>query len=100
MTKINNMPYSETPFYSTEQNCQVYHNHTDCTEGNNIEKKYLQFGTGGKRLCAHCERLSNKEGVSKNLTDRFNGLGLAAGILGGEFKSSLFAAMKKLPAKK
>ena len=36
----------------------VYHNNTNCTEGNNIEKYYLAPGTGGKRLCSHCAHLN------------------------------------------
>ncbi len=39
----------------------VYHNNSLCTERNNIETRYLQQGTDGKRLCKHCERL-NREG--------------------------------------
>jgi len=35
----------------------VYHDNTDCTEGNNIETKYRRPGTDGRRKCEHCERL-------------------------------------------
>lgn len=37
---------------------QVYHNNSSCTEGNNIERRYLAQGSGGRRLCEHCYRLS------------------------------------------
>ena len=33
------------------KNSDVYHNDSKCTEGNNIEKRNLQQGTGGKRKC-------------------------------------------------
>lgn len=36
----------------------VYHNQSACTEGNNIETRNRVSGTGGKRLCSHCERLA------------------------------------------
>jgi hypothetical protein len=39
------------PIYSIEKDREVYHNHTDCTERNNIEAKNIRAGTGGKRLC-------------------------------------------------
>ena len=50
MTKVN-------PYHSIEPGIEVYHNSNKCTEGNNIEKRNLAGGTGGKRLCSHCERL-------------------------------------------
>ena len=36
----------------------VYHDNTECTEGNNIERENRRPGTGGKRKCDHCKRLS------------------------------------------
>lgn len=36
----------------------VYHDNTKCTEGNNIEPRNKLSGTGGKRKCDHCQRLS------------------------------------------
>jgi len=36
----------------------VYHDNTSCTEGNNIEQHYRRSGTGGRRQCEHCARLS------------------------------------------
>jgi hypothetical protein len=68
----------ETPRYSTEPHCEVYHNHTDCTEANNIEKKYFKWGTGGKRICHHCERLANQDGMIKSALE-------SAAIVGGLF---------------
>lgn len=40
----------------------VYHNNTKCTLGNNIERKNILLGTGGKIICNLCSRLnkSNK----------------------------------------
>jgi hypothetical protein len=54
-----------SPFHSIQQpyglinmaRGAVYHNHSDCTEGNNIEPQYWAAGTGGHRLCEHCARL-------------------------------------------
>lgn len=43
-------------FHSTQED--VHHNNDKCTEGNNIEPKYRQSGTGGKPLCDHCARLA------------------------------------------
>jgi hypothetical protein len=39
----------------------VHHDNSLCTERNNIEAIYLRQGTGGRRLCEHCERL-NRDG--------------------------------------
>ena len=36
----------------------VYHDNNQCTEGNNIEPRNRESGTGGKRKCFHCSRLS------------------------------------------
>lgn len=32
----------------------VYHNNSKCTEGNNIERRNLRQGTGGRRRCKNC----------------------------------------------
>lgn len=46
--------YSAKPFLYPKR----YHNDTRCTEGNNIEPRYLRFGMGvGRTLCAQCQRL-------------------------------------------
>lgn len=42
------------------KNSSVYHNNRSCTERNNIEKKNLKSGTGGKRLCSRCKELNAK----------------------------------------
>jgi len=47
-----------SPWHSARQGETVYHNNTNCTEGNNIEKYYLRPGTGNKVLCTHCARLN------------------------------------------
>lgn len=49
-----------SPWHSIEPNAEVYHNNTKCTVGNNIEKKNIRPGTGGKRLCKQCEDLNKK----------------------------------------
>lgn len=47
-----------TPWHSKkEADRKVYHDNTECTEGNNIEAKYRQSGTGGRPRCEHCQRL-------------------------------------------
>lgn len=47
------------PFHSTHPMARrVYHDNDRCTEGNNIERRYWASGTGGRRRCEHCERLS------------------------------------------
>lgn len=45
----------KSPWHSTRQN--VHHVCTNCNTGNNIEKENLRDGTGGKPLCAECQRL-------------------------------------------
>ena len=49
-------------FHSTLRSTSVYHNNDECTEGNNIEKRNLQQGTGGKKLCHHCNNLNLVKG--------------------------------------
>jgi len=44
-----------SPWHSIKQS--RHHNNTGCTEGNNIERENRRSGTGGKPLCAHCDRL-------------------------------------------
>lgn len=46
-------------FHSKRPGETVYHNNSACTEGNNIEKKYLTSGTGGRPLCNHCSKLND-----------------------------------------
>jgi len=52
------MPRTKRAWRSTRR--PVYHNNTGCTTGNNIERKYLRRGTGGKRLCKECNRLNRR----------------------------------------
>jgi len=40
------------PYHSAKSD--VYHTNPDCTEGNNIEKKNLRQGKGGRRKCKKC----------------------------------------------
>ena len=48
------------PFHSNNPNLtrKVYHDNNKCTEGNNIEKKYLAKGTAGRPKCEKCKSLS------------------------------------------
>lgn len=62
------------PFHSTLSFTEVYHNNDQCTEGNNIEIRNLQKGTGNKRLCSRCAELNNEM--------NWKMLGLASGLLG------------------
>jgi len=39
------------------QHRKVYHDHDNCTEGNNIESYCRESGTGGHPRCEHCVRL-------------------------------------------
>jgi hypothetical protein len=51
MAKVN-------PYHSASPNDRnVYHDHDDCTEGNNIEKQNIRQGTGNRPRCDHCVRL-------------------------------------------
>jgi len=46
------------PYHSAKPSIrEVYHDHRECTEGNNIESYYLRQGTGGRPLCDHCKKL-------------------------------------------
>ena len=46
------------PWHSTKDNDpNVYHDNTSCTEGNNIEDKNRRDGTGNRPQCQHCARL-------------------------------------------
>jgi len=40
------------PYHSVKGT--VYHTRKDCTLGNNIDKKNLRPGKGGKRKCKNC----------------------------------------------
>jgi len=44
------------PFYS-KKNPGKYHECSNCTEGNNIEKENRVSGTGGGTLCSRCSDL-------------------------------------------
>ena len=35
-----------------------YHNNSECAPGRDIPQSERRFGTGGYRLCDHCERLA------------------------------------------
>jgi hypothetical protein len=51
------MPKSTRPWHSKRPGETKYHDNTACTEGNNIERYYFEWGTGGKTLCVHCAHL-------------------------------------------
>jgi hypothetical protein len=38
----------------------VYHDNSECTEGNNIESQYKRAGTAGRPRCEHCDRLASQ----------------------------------------
>jgi hypothetical protein len=47
-----------SPYHSVKPNTKnVYHDHSECTEGNNIESYYKRPGTAGRPRCEHCVRL-------------------------------------------
>lgn len=80
------------PWYSVREGTEVYHNNSECTEVNNIEAYNVREGTGGKRLCKHCERLNIKqpyfpkfglaEGVANIFASKVNGLARVRNIGG------------------
>ena len=49
-----------SPIYSKRRGTKVYHNNNECPERNNIERRYLVRGTGGKRLCHRCKEYNAK----------------------------------------
>lgn len=55
------------PIYSIQKENEVYHNNSECTERNNIETKNVRAGTGGKRLCEHCNRLNAANNYTSSL---------------------------------
>ena len=48
-------------YHSVKPEIEVYHNNTECWNGNNIEKEYYRTGKGSKkRLCKTCKDLNRK----------------------------------------
>lgn len=45
----------KSPWHAKD--AKVYHDNTNCTEGNNIENHNLERGTGGNRKCKRCNKL-------------------------------------------
>ena len=43
--------------YHTDEETKVYHIYDGCTVGNNIEKRNIQGGAGGYRLCKKCKAI-------------------------------------------
>ena len=41
-----------------ETDRKVYHDNSECTEGDNIQKENRVAGTGGRPKCEHCAKLS------------------------------------------
>ncbi|GAH11183.1 unnamed protein product [marine sediment metagenome] len=41
----------------------VYHNHTKCDTGNNIEFENRKIGTGNKKLCLKCAELDVRDSI-------------------------------------
>jgi hypothetical protein len=49
------------PWHSKKPRSKVYHDNSNCTVGNNIEKENLASGRGNKqRRCNMCEKLKAK----------------------------------------
>ena len=68
------------PIYSIENERDVYHTNSDCTERNNIEARNVRAGTGDKRLCEHCKKLNRMEFFIA--LKRKGGNGLLGGLTG------------------
>lgn len=50
-----------SPFHSKlENDPQVYHDNSACTEGNNIEDKNRKPGTDGRPRCSRCTELDRQ----------------------------------------
>jgi hypothetical protein len=47
------------PFHSTKVK-DVYHDCSNCTEGNNIESQYKKAGTDNRPRCKQCQELDSK----------------------------------------
>lgn len=48
-----------SPWHSKRPNDRnVYHDNTECNEGNNIEKENRVAGTGGRPRCEPCSKLA------------------------------------------
>lgn len=77
-------------WYSKREGTEVYHNNSLCTEVNNIEAYNVKEGTGGKRLCHHCERLSRQEAIRP----------IGLGLLGGARTTSIVEAYFKAQQEK
>jgi hypothetical protein len=45
---------AKVPAYHSKLDTEVYHTHSDCTVGDNIEPANVEQGTGGGRLCVQC----------------------------------------------
>ena len=70
-----------TAWHSAKPECQVYHNNTRCTEENNIEPYNVREGTGGKRICQHCQRLNRTEGFNGLFSGGIGGLRSIGGLI-------------------
>ena len=47
------------PFHSNKPSDDpVYHDNDSCTEGDNIQPENKVQGTGGRKQCDHCSRLT------------------------------------------
>ncbi|HEY9297676.1 MAG TPA: hypothetical protein VIQ31_15185 [Phormidium sp.] len=51
-----------SPWHSIKEGTKkVFHNNTECTKGDDIEKKYRKQGEGiGRELCEYCSNLEKK----------------------------------------
>lgn len=83
------------PRHSKEQNCEVYHNHSDCTESNNIEERNFVFGIGGKRLCKHCEKLADSDAMAEKMLKSKSSAAVVHALFGARNKSIFNYIAKK-----
>lgn len=88
------MPYM-LPRHSSEHQAEVYHNHTDCTEANNIEDRYFEWGTGNKRLCKDCERKANADAMVKKYGNGLFAMGSIPKMGLGAGLTNIFSFAKK-----
>lgn len=52
------MPYT-SPYYSVSpEDRQVYHNKSNCPDGERIKPENLRYGTAGRPLCKECPKVS------------------------------------------
>ena len=52
------MPYT-SPFHTSQpETPEVYHDNTECEDGQRIKPEHKVMGTGGRRRCERCDELA------------------------------------------